>query len=160
MQYLPPSVTPIGSYTPWPLGEEDNRGAAQAPGANGAPGGEWWRTWTTPEAAAGTTGMFAQLIGAIRGTPTYPPGTYPPGTAPPTAFPWGTILILGGLLVGGYFLLKAMDKKKKSAVPRLNPWRSRSSEKFPRSSRKASSRRASRGNKGTRHRARRYRRAA
>ncbi len=119
MQYLPPYVTPVGSYTPWPLGAEEGRDAAQVPGAADA---NAWRAWTTPEAAAGVTGMLTQIISAIRGVPTYPPGAYPPGYAPAPTFPWGTVLVIGGLLVGGYFLLKALDKPKRAA-PRANPRR-------------------------------------
>lgn len=107
---------PVGlGYTPWPLGQE-----AQAPGG----GAGLTTTDVAPIITAGG-GFLTNLISAIRGTPAYPPGMYPgsPGYVEP--FPWGTVVIVGGLAVGGYFLIKTLAKRKNPRRRRYRVYRRR-----------------------------------
>lgn len=112
MKYLNASIEPIGSYTaaPWPLGAESDHGQAQGAGNGAGSGGEWWRTWTTPEAAGASTNMLTSLINAIKGTPA---GYGTPGyVEPTTSSPVTTILLIAGVGLLGYFVYKAATKKK------------------------------------------------
>lgn len=87
---------PIGlGYMPWPLGQE-------AQTDNGDTGSGFAPTDVAPIVGA-AGGTLAQIIAAIRGVPAgMPPGTYPPGYVEP--FPWGTVLLIGGVVIGGIYL--------------------------------------------------------
>lgn len=94
---------PIGlGYVPWPLG--------QAQSSNGG-GPGFAPTDVAPLVTAGG-GVISSIIGAIRGTPTgYPPGAYPgaPGYVAP--FPWGTVVIVGGLAVAAIYAVGKLGKR-------------------------------------------------